>query len=215
MKAIIISGGSLEHDFAAEYIKKYQPDFVIAADRGMQFCYECGIVPDYIMGDFDSVDITIEQYFHNQATVQMIPFQPEKDDTDTEIALHKAIELGCTELVILGAFGGRMDHCIANIQILKLAMDKGICAYLVDRQNKLCLIHQKTILRRSEQYGKYVSFLPFSDQVKGIYLIGYKYPLENYTMVKGPAIGVSNEMVEEECIVELDDGVLLMIQSKD
>ena len=215
MKTIIISGGSLEYDFAAEYVKQYDPDCVIAADRGMQFCYDHQIVPDYIMGDFDSVDTKIERYYREQTDVQMIEFQPEKDDTDTEIAIHKAMDLGSSEIVILGAFGGRMDHCIANIQLLKLALDKGVKAVLLDPQNSVSLIDGKTILRKSDQYGKYVSFLPFTEEVQGVTLKGYKYPLESYTMVKGPAFGVSNEIVAEEGLVDIQQGILLMIQSKD
>jgi len=215
MKTIIISGGSLDYDFAAEYVRKWQPDVLIAADKGMQFCYQYQFVPDYVMGDFDSVESSIRDYYQSHPDVEMVAFQPEKDDTDTEIAFLKAMEIGSDEVVILGAFGGRMDHCIANIQLLKLAVGKGIRASLADPQNSISLIDQKTVLRKEEQYGKYVSFLPFTDQVTGINLQGYKYPLEQYTMIKGPAIGVSNEMVEDECVVDLKDGILLMIQSKD
>jgi thiamine pyrophosphokinase len=181
----------------------------------MQFCYTYQIRPDYIMGDFDSVDPAVENYYRQQSDVQMIEFQPEKDDTDTEIAIRKAIQLDSEEVVILGAFGGRMDHCIANIQLLKIALDYGVPAYLVDSQNVVSLVYEKTILRKADQYGKYISFLPFTDQVRGISLEGFKYPLDNYTMKKGPAFGVSNEMVSETCIVDMAEGILLMIQSKD
>ena len=215
MKSIIISGGSLDHTFAAEYIRKYEPDLLIAAVRGMEFCYAHQICPDYIMGDFDSVDQMVEQYFRKESKTQVIEFQPEKDDTDTEIALLKAMDLGCTEIVILGAFGGRMDHCIANIHLLKLALDRKVKAYLVDAQNSITLIQEKTILKKSEQYGSYVSFLPFTESVAGVTLSGYKYPLNDYTMTKGTSLGVSNEILEEECFVDLKEGILLMIQSKD
>ena len=215
MKTVIISGGNLNVEFAASFLRKEQFDCLLAADRGMKFCYESGIMPDYVMGDFDSISGEIVEYYRGLEAVQLIEFQPEKDDTDTEIAIRKAMELGTSCLVILGALGGRMDHCIANIHLLKLVMDAGVECHLVDEQNDICLISAGCELKKDAQYGKYISFLPFTDQVEGITLEGFKYPLQNYTMKKGTSLGVSNEIQENIAKVSLKKGILLMIQSKD
>lgn len=215
MKTIIITGGSLDYEFAAAYISKEEPDCLIAADLGMQFCYEKGILPDYVMGDFDSIKGEIVSWYRAQKQVQTIGFLPEKDDTDTEIAMKKAIALGSTSIALIGAMGGRMDHCLANIHLLKLALDQGIDACLVDRQNHIRLLDCGYQIEKKEQYGTYVSFLPFTDQVEGLTLKGFKYPLEEYTMKKGISIGVSNELSEDLCTVTLKKGILMMIQSKD
>lgn len=215
MKTVIISGGSLNHEFATAFLKKEKPDALLIADRGMQFCYEQGITPDYVMGDFDSSDAKIVSYYRSRDDVQMIEFQPEKDDTDMEIAIKKAMELGSDKLWILGALGGRMDHCLANIHLLKMTLDAGVETHLLDEQNDICLILDSCELRKDAQYGKYVSFLPFTDRVTGITLQGFKYPLENYTMDKGTSLGVSNEIWEDVCSVSLKAGILIMIQSRD
>lgn len=215
MKTVIISGGSLNHEFATAFLKKEKPDYLLIADRGMQFCYEQGITPDYVMGDFDSSDAKIVSYYRNCEGVQIIEFQPEKDDTDMEIAIKKAIELGSDKILILGAFGGRMDHCLANIHLLKMTLDAGVETHLVDEQNDICLITGKCELEKESQYGKYVSFLPFTDRVTGITLQGFKYPLEDYTMDKGTSLGVSNEIREDICKISFENGIMVMIQSRD
>ncbi len=215
MKTVIISGGSLNYEFAASFLKKEKVDCLLAADKGMKLCYESGIRPDYVMGDFDSSSDSIVDYYRNMDGVQLIEFQPEKDDTDTEIAVQKAIELGSTEIVILGAFGGRMDHCIANIHLLKMVLEAGVECHLIDEQNDICLIDDSYELRKEEQYGKYVSFLPFTDEVEGITLKGFKYPVNNFMLKKGPSRGVSNEIQDEVGRVSLTKGILLMIQSRD
>lgn len=215
MKTVIISGGSLNHEFATAFLKKEKPDYLLIADRGMQFCYEQGITPDYVMGDFDSSDAKIVSYYRNCEGVQIIEFQPEKDDTDMEIAIKKAIELGSDKILILGAFGGRMDHCLANIHLLKMTLDAGVETHLVDEQNDICLITGKCELEKESQYGKYVSFLPFTDRVTGITLQGFKYPLEDYTMDKGTSLGVSNEIQEDICRISFENGIMVMIQSRD
>lgn len=215
MKTIVISGGYLDHDFAATYLLKEKPDCLIAADRGMQFCYEKDFCPDYVLGDFDSIDEGIVSYYRRQAQVQMIEYPPEKDDSDTEIAVKKAIELGSTSISVLGALGGRMDHCLANIHLLKMALDRNVEAHLLDRQNDIQLLASGCELEKEKQYGVYVSFLPFTDQVEGITLKGFKYPLEKYNMKKGISIGISNEIAEDRGCVTFDKGILMMIQSRD
>lgn len=215
MKTIIVSGGIIQRDFAVAYIKKEKPDYLIAVDRGMQFCYEAGFFPDYVMGDFDSVSQEVFAYYQKDARAEIVRFSPEKDDTDTEIAVKKAMELGSTSIVLLGALGGRMDHCFANIHVLKLALDKDIEAMIIDQQNYIRLLDRTYVIRKSDLYGIYVSFLPFTDVVNGMTLDGFKYPLKNYTMKKGISIGISNEVVEETATVALTSGILLMIQSKD
>ena len=96
--------------------------------------------------------------------------QPEKDDTDTELALKRAMAMGAGEIVILGATGGRLDHMIGNIQLLYPCLQKGIRASIIDPQNRLYLIDGETVFRRHEVWGTYISFLPLTQEVTGITL---------------------------------------------
>lgn len=238
MKTAIIGGGTIEAGFAASFIIEKDIDCIIAADKGLQFCYEQNLMPDYILGDYDSVDPKILAWFKDRSAIPVTVFPAEKDDTDGALAFQKALEIGSDRIYFLGALGGRMDHAIANIHLLKTALDyewkdigqqevsesmlnilknhrMTVDAYIVDSQNMISLVKNRAVLRKEEQFGKYVSFLPFTDCVEGLCLEGFKYPLENYRMVIGKSTGVSNEIVEEEARISLRTGLLLMIQSRD
>ena len=99
MQALIISGGNLDMKFADSYIKDYEFACTIAADRGMKFFYERKMTPDYIVGDFDSVEPEILHYFQNMdenSRPVILRFEPEKDETDTELAVRVAVQQGAT-----------------------------------------------------------------------------------------------------------------------
>lgn len=262
MNTAIICGGPIDNAFATSFLKQRHVDCIIAADKGLKFCYEEKIFPNYILGDYDSIRPEILEWYRSQSDVPVVTYPTEKDDTDTAIALKKALEIGSDKIYLLGALGGRMDHAVANIQILKTVLDytsidrvniileddrqdvfigrsenisskvgestledserniskkiyRGVEAYIVDSQNLICLIEKEIILKKKEQFGKYVSLLPFTDTVEGITLEGFKYPLYGYTMKKGESTGVSNEIVDVEAKVTLRSGILLMIQSRD
>ena len=92
MKTLIINGGTIEDAFALSYIERVKPDCILAADRGMEFCYRNQIKPDVILGDYDSADKTILEAFRRQSGIEWHQYQPEKDYTDSEIAIGKAME---------------------------------------------------------------------------------------------------------------------------
>lgn len=216
MKTLIITGGSIESDFALSFLEKLKVDYIIGVDKGLQFCYEHQIMPDYIVGDFDSLPPDILQWFKVNKNIPIREYNPVKDATDTMIALRKALDEKCTEIWILGGTGTRLDHVLCNIQILKNAWMEKVPAYLVDKHNVICLpIGQKFTLQKKEQYGKYVSFFPLGEEVEGLTLKGFKYPLENYCLRNFEGLGVSNEIVEDEAKVSWEKGILVMIQSKD
>lgn len=85
---VIISGGSIKDSFALSFLQQKKPEYVIAADKGMEFCYRNGICPDVIVGDFDSADGEVLSYFRGQKDVEIITLNPIKDDTDTEFAIR-------------------------------------------------------------------------------------------------------------------------------
>ena len=103
-KVLIITGGRTDTDFVAEAYKEYSPDVVIVADRGVMAAKELDIIPDYIVGDFDSGDTTVVEYFKSQFEVYGKPmvrtFNPEKDETDTELAISLALTLNPKEIEI-------------------------------------------------------------------------------------------------------------------
>lgn len=139
-KIVIISGGELEEEFVLSILEKEENQYVIGVDKGMEFLYSHQILPNYIVGDFDSVKKEIGDYYRNETNVPIREFNPVKDASDTEIAIRLAMTLGAGEILILGATGGRIDHLWANVQSLAIPFKAGINAVIMDRQNKIRLI---------------------------------------------------------------------------
>lgn len=167
------------------------------------------------MGDFDSVNIEILQFYQNNPKVIFHKYNPEKDNTDTDIALKLAIQLNSLSITIMGALGKRMDHALANIHILKDALEVGIPCKILDAYNKIYLVKDKITLVKNKTYGKYISLIPFTTTVEGLTLKGFKYPLNNASLSIGLSLGVSNELVEEVATIQLKQGILIVIESKD
>ncbi len=213
-KTLIINGGNIEDDFALPFLQKEKADYIIAVDKGMEFCLRAGIRPDEILGDFDSVDPGVKKYFDG-LEIPVHVYQPEKDQTDMENAMSLALKRNSSEILILGATGTRMDHVLGSISNLTLPLKAGVPCCLVDAHNRIRMIRQELRIRKEEQYGTYVSILPFGGAVSGITLKGFYYPLHDYTMEAGSALGISNEIVEEEARICLTSGMLLVIESRD
>ena len=115
-RAIIVSGGMLEERFVLQEWQRHKESgeqcFLIGVDSGNRFLYEHQITPDYIVGDFDSLPEAIVNYYKYETKVPIREFNPVKDDTDTEIAVHLAMEKGCESIFLYGATGTRLDHVL-------------------------------------------------------------------------------------------------------
>lgn len=214
-QALIVTGGTVETAFVRTYLWKMKPDFLIAVDSGMKFFYEAEIKPDMIVGDFDSVEPKILDYFEAQANIEWLRLVPEKDDTDTEAAIRQAIALGYTKIHILGGTGTRIDHMLGNIHLLGIGLQEKAEIFLVDANNRIRMINHGIKLKKEEQYGKYVSLLPFTPEVKGLTLKGMKYPLQEHTLMCFNSLGISNEIVEDIAEITFTEGVLLVVETKD
>ena len=212
---LILTGGSVDFPSASVFMKKNCYTTVIAVDGGMNAAKKLDIIPDYCVGDFDSVDPDVYRYFQSIKGIHWEQHLPEKDETDTELAIRLALETGAEEIHIFGATGTRLDHTFANMGLLEIPMRKKIPCWLVDGHNRITMINSDITVRKEDSFGKYLSLLPYSDKVTGVTLKGLKYPLENYTFVKGNSLGVSNEITAEQAEIRIKSGELLLIMSKD
>lgn len=216
MQALIVTGGSIEDAFVLKFLKENPCDLIIAADSGMEFFYRNGLVPNEIVGDFDSVTAGILEFFReNNPQIKIRKFQPEKDETDTELALRTAINAGCKKIWLLGAIGTRLDHVLGNIHLLGMAMEQDCECIILDSCNRIRMLQHGMKILREEQYGEYISLFPFTPTVKGLTLRGFKYPLEKYELQCYHSLGVSNEISQEEAEISFEEGVLLMVESRD
>ena len=203
MKTLIVAGGEIDENILKEYCKEPVQYNIIAVDKGLEQLYRLNIIPKHIVGDFDSISKEILEYYQNNPQIIFHKYNPEKDNTDTDIAIQLAIQLQSSNITILGALGRRMDHAIANIQILKYALDSKIPCQIVDIHNKIYLTKENITLYKNESYGKYISLIPLTTEVEEIILKGFKYPLKDASLTIGKSLGISNEIVEEVATIEL------------
>ena len=148
--------------------------------------------------------------------LKIIRLKPEKDDSDTQSAVNYMIAEGSRDILILGATGTRLDHVLANLGLLSLGKEQGVHIAIADQWNYITLVKSGTILRKAEQFGKYLSFFTVGGDVTGLSLKGFKYPLDHYRLtVADSGLTVSNEIQEETAKVTYESGQLMMIMSRD
>lgn len=212
---LIVSGGRIEDAFVLELLKKNKYQTMIACDSGMEFFWRNKICPDLILGDFDSADSCVADAFRARGDVRLEQFPSEKDWTDTELALRRALELSPGRIDLVGATGTRLDHVLGNLQLLALGLEFGVPIFLLDAHNRVRLIDRPLIMVRSEQYGKFVSLIPHGGAVFGLTLKGMKYPLDGATLTPDVSLGISNEIVDEEAQIIFTTGRLFVFETKD
>ena len=214
MRTVIVNGGNIDYDFALSFLKEYPYDYLIAADKGMEFLKAAGICPDEIVGDFDSAGLQVLSYFEEKK-ILIRKFRPQKDSTDMEIAMETAVERGSTSILVLGATGTRLDHVLGSIRNLSIPLKAGIACEIVDTHNRIRMIEKPLIIKREEQFGKYVSLLAHAGTVEGLTLEGFFYPLQDFCLGTDSALGVSNEITGEIARISFRSGRLLVIESRD
>lgn len=205
----------MDDSFVRDCIENISPDCIIGIDRGLEFCYRNQIVPQYILGDFDSIRPEVIGWYREQKEIPIREYKPEKDATDTRMGLELALKLGSDRIFLLGATGGRLDHYMGNLQSLVVPAMAGKEAWILDEQNAMTVLSRSRTIKKECAFGKYISFFSMGDEVRGITLSGFKYPLKDYDMTNFDGIGVSNELAEDTALVEFRQGFLLMVMSKD
>ena len=200
----VISAGDIgQRDKLLNYIDDNR--YIICADGGYDNAVRIGAVPQLVVGDMDS--ITASSF-----ACEIIKAQPEKDDTDTILAIKTAIARGYDDIVILGGLGGRLDHVYANLQTLLYCEERGVNALLVGSRDMAFAVKERTAeVPRAE--SKYISVFAADSVCLGVTLRGVKYPLTEATVTKDFPIGVSNEFAAETAKITVKKGMLLVIIS--
>jgi thiamine pyrophosphokinase len=211
-KACIITGGDISEAFLAEYLDKYPEVKRIVVDGALEITHRLGIKPDFIVGDFDTVNQELLEHYEKDIILR---HPPEKDQTDTELAIETALNSGCNRLVFFGATGSRLDHSLGNIFLLERLLKQGITAEILNENNRLYLKNREFVLYRKETAGDYVSLLPLTETVEKVTLCGFKYPVEHLTFYRKKTLGISNEITEEEARAEFSQGIFIVVESRD
>lgn len=210
---IIVTGGNINLSFLDRELKESQNSYVIGVDKGLDSLHALHVRPNLVIGDFDSVDNGIRAIY--AGSPDAIVLNPEKDYTDTHVAVLEALKRKPGRIKLLGATGTRLDHVMGNLALLKLCLLQGVEAVIVDEHNRIRMIDRQLRIRMDRQYGKYISCIPFSDRVEGLTISGFQYNLEGATIIKEETIGISNELREEEGLITLKTGYLLVMETKD
>ena len=177
-------------------------DFVIAADGGLQHTEKLGIIPNEILGDFDSLG-----YVPADSRV----FPVEKDDTDAMLAVRRGLALGYREFLLYGGLDGpRLDHTVANLQLLQYLADHGAFGLLAGLTHMVAVIKNGVLRFPGSPTGIFSLFCMGPD-ARGVTIRGAQYELENGTLTAGFPLGVSNHFLGRETEISVTDGSLLVI----
>lgn len=211
MKTLIIAGGSaINPKIIRELIKEV--DFIIAADGGALYLYNENIFPDILVGDFDTLEKDILEYY-KQNGINIKTFPEKKDKTDLELSIDCALNNGATEVIITCAIGTRMDHSIANILLLYSLLEKGIKAKIIDDHNEIFFVRQKHEIKKNRY--EYISVIPIFDDVIGVTMKGFEYETTEEKFNKLSTYGISNKLKHKTGVIEIKKGSPLIILSKD
>ncbi len=183
-------------------------DFILCADGGTRHALALSLTPNLVIGDMDSID-SAEWKTLEERNILIELFPRDKNETDLELALNKAIEMDSNEIVIVAALGGRTDHALANIALLantqyavrNISLDDGI------EQLQFCRT-QAEVRGRS---GDIVSLIPWGNPVHGIQTENLKWKLDHETLHPEKSRGISNEMTSDTASIKIESGLLLII----
>ena len=183
-------------------------DLIIAADGGALHCRKLGILPQVVIGDFDS--LISEELTNLEADgAQLIRYPSHKDETDLELAFEFARLQGCEQILLVGALGARWDMSIANILLAAHPTYADIQVRLADDRQELLLLRSGKSYILHGKPGDTLSLIPIQGNVEGISTQGLEYPLINENLEFGSPRGVSNDFVTESAIVSLRKGLLI------
>ncbi len=188
----------------------------IGADRGAFHLLEKGIIPQEAVGDFDSV--SKDEYEAIQHAVGLIgKFQSEKDETDTELAVIRALAYHPDEIILTGVTGGRLDHMESALHLMyRLQKENPDVFFSIrNRFNELSILLPGRYEIGCADSLPYISFFAFDGQVMGLTLVGFKYETVNATLTTGMTKFTSNELTSCMCTISFRDGICLMVRSAD
>lgn len=182
-------------------------DYVIAADGGYAQLSQSGIKCDLVLGDFDSLGFVPEH-------PNVIKLSAIKDDTDMMVAVRAGFELGYKAFVIYGGLGGRLDHTLANIQLLSYIAERGGRGYLIGGSSVITAVNNDKICFGSENSG-IISVFCLGSRARHVSISGFKYSLDDAELTCSNPMGVSNEFTGAPGSISVGDGTLLIMWSCD
>ena len=211
MKAIVVAGGDA---VATDAALLSGADVVIAADSGAHWLDAWGHLPDLVIGDMDSIDpALLERLVAKGIEVERHP--TDKDASDVELAVSRAVADGADQVVILGAIGGeRLDHQLANLLLLVDRGWVGIDLRAIRAGTSVRALRAGARLELDGVVGGLVSLLPIEGDATGVRTVGLRYRLDGEILQSGRSRGLSNQIEKAPASVSLEGGALLIIETR-
>ncbi|MEI7556090.1 thiamine diphosphokinase [Candidatus Chlorohelix sp.] len=219
-KAIILA--YVAQPLNSSRLKKFTQDAVaagallICADSAGEAALEWDLLPHWLVGDMDSIAPTVLRELKAQPSVKVDIHPAEKDETDLELAIERALSEGASAITIVGGVGGRLDHTLGNLYLLSmpsLARSKACARILSENEEIFLLRPDNSPLILEGKKGELVSLFPFNGAATGVYTENLYYPLRHETLYFGPSRGISNVMLFEKAEISLEEGCLLVIHT--
>ena len=186
--------------------------YVVVADGGLKFLLKNGMLPDFFVGDLDSVELEGDlKDILNDIPKKIVPV--EKDDTDMALAVAKAYEKGYRNILLYGGCGGaRISHTLANIQMMSFYAKKGCSLQMLGDGVRLEILHNASKTLSAAMKGS-ISVICLSDIAEGVTIQGLKY---EYTgaLTSDRTLGVSNSFVGKDAMVSVENGTLLLVYER-
>ena len=209
-KAIIVGALPLE---AVSFLNKAREEgfFLVACDGGQESFIKAKIEPDLLVGDFDTFDRS-----RVQNPKELIELNTHKDDTDTLVALKYLLAQNYDEFHLFGCLGGKVEHTIANFQLIYFLTSQHKKAYLYSQDNQTIvhMIFNSCIRLKAKNGGKF-SLFSYNSKARGVTITGAMYELHDATLSNDTPLGISNELIGKEVNISVKDGTLLLVLEKD
>jgi thiamine pyrophosphokinase len=209
-RIIIFANGDLPDIEKARALLRAD-DFIICADGGTRHALALGIMPNLVIGDMDSIQTDQWQELE-KVGVSVELFPRDKNETDLELALDRAVEFEPQQIVIIAAFGGRLDQTIGNIALLTDIRLSAFDVRLADGEEEMFICRDQ--IRVYGRSGDIVSLIPWGNPVRGIQTQGLKWALRSETLYPEKTRGISNELLSETADIKIASGTLLVLHTR-
>jgi thiamine pyrophosphokinase len=207
MRAVVIANGRKELSPLLRQVVR-AADLLVCADGGTRLARAIGRPPHAVVGDLDSGDAR-SLAWARQRGAAIVRHPPEKDKTDTELAIDYALDAGAGDVDLVAALGRRMDHTLANVALLMRVQRRGGRGRILDGRTELFLASAQTLLHG--QVGDLVSLIPLTEDAHGVRTQGLAYPLNGATLHADTTRGISNVMTSLPVSVGVERGWLLIV----
>jgi thiamine pyrophosphokinase len=206
-RVLVITGGSVRR--AMPHLGAF--DRIIAADSGVDSAIALGLEPHVVIGDLDSISAAGLQRVR-ESGIEVLASPTDKDLTDTELALHHAVETGCKEVVVLSPGGGRLDHAHGLLAALTNPHFSRVTIEAVIDTAHVTVMHGPASSNVPRRGSHLLALHAMNGPALGITTSGLRWNLSCESLHPWASRGVSNEMLTDTATITVEEGSLIVVQ---